>query len=39
MATVSVHCPYCHYDEVYRHCLSCCQHQRFRCRPCKCVYR
>ncbi|HFE4603905.1 TPA: IS1 family transposase, partial [Klebsiella quasipneumoniae subsp. similipneumoniae] len=32
MATVTVHCPRCHSDEIYRHGRSTSQHERFRCR-------
>ena len=39
MATVTVHCPRCHSDEVYRHGRSCSQHERFRCRSCKRVFQ
>ncbi|EFX8233907.1 IS1 family transposase, partial [Shigella sonnei] len=28
MATVTVHCPRCHSDEVYRHGRSCSRHER-----------
>ncbi|EGE1588616.1 IS1 family transposase, partial [Shigella flexneri] len=27
MATVTVHCPRCHSDEVYRHGRSCSRHE------------
>ncbi len=37
MATVTVHCPRCNSDAVYRHGRSCSRHKRFRCRSCKCV--
>ena len=30
MATVTVHCPRCNSDKVYRHGRSCSQHERFR---------
>ncbi|MGC8401268.1 IS1 family transposase [Enterobacter mori] len=39
MATVTVHCPRCHSDEVYRHGRSCSRHERFRCRSCKRVFQ
>lgn len=39
MATVSVHGPRCHSDEVYRHGRSCSRHERFRCRSCKNVFQ
>ncbi|WP_434087033.1 IS1 family transposase [Escherichia coli] len=29
MATVTVHCPRCNSDKVYRHGRSCSQHERF----------
>ncbi|WP_353933521.1 IS1 family transposase, partial [Shigella sonnei] len=28
MTTVTVHCPRCHSDEVYRHGRSCSRHER-----------
>ncbi|OZI14872.1 hypothetical protein CE195_05660 [Sodalis-like symbiont of Philaenus spumarius] len=31
MITVSVHCPRCHSDEIYRHGLSPTKRERFRC--------
>lgn len=39
MATVTVHCPRCNSDKVYRHGRSCSQHERFRCRSCKRVFQ
>ncbi|HBN1934233.1 TPA: IS1 family transposase [Escherichia coli] len=39
MATVTVHCPRCHSDQVYRHGRSCSRHERFRCRSCKRVFQ
>ncbi|UEM40044.1 IS1 family transposase [Pectobacterium aquaticum] len=39
MATVTVHCPRCHSDEIYRHGRSTSQHERFRCRSCKRVFQ
>lgn len=39
MATVTVHCPHCDSDEVYRHGHSCSQHQRFHCRSCQRVFQ
>ncbi|WP_413180120.1 IS1 family transposase [Escherichia coli] len=39
MATVTVHCPRCNSDEVYRHGHSCSRHERFRCRSCKRVFQ
>ncbi|OZI14682.1 hypothetical protein CE195_07035 [Sodalis-like symbiont of Philaenus spumarius] len=35
MITVSVHCPGCHSDEIYRHGLSPTQRERFRCQCCR----
>ena len=39
MATVTVHCPRCNSDKVYRHGRSCSQHERFRCSSCKRVFQ
>jgi len=39
VATVTVHCPQCHSDEIYRHGRSTLQHERFRCRACKRVFQ
>ncbi len=39
MASVTVHCPRCDSDEVYRHGHSTSQHERFRCRSCKRVFQ
>lgn len=39
MASVTVHCPRCHSDDVYRHGRSCSWHERFRCRSCKRVFQ
>lgn len=39
MATVTVHCPRCHSDEIYRHGRSTSQHERFRWRSCKHVFQ
>ncbi|HBS6775016.1 TPA: IS1 family transposase, partial [Klebsiella pneumoniae] len=39
MATVTVHCPRCHSDEIYRHGRSSSQHERFQCRSCKRVFQ
>lgn len=39
VATVTVHCPRCHSDEIYRHGRSTSQHERFRCRSCKRVFQ
>ncbi|EGA1793391.1 IS1 family transposase, partial [Shigella flexneri] len=39
MTTVTVHCPRCNSDEVYRHGRSCSRHERFRCRSCKRVFQ
>lgn len=39
MATVPVHCPRCHSDEIYRHGRSTSQHERFRCRLCQRVFQ
>ncbi|HEY3984347.1 IS1 family transposase, partial [Cedecea sp.] len=36
---VTVHCPRCHSDEVYRHGRSSSQHERFRCRTCGRVFQ
>ncbi|EKD1602670.1 IS1 family transposase, partial [Salmonella enterica subsp. enterica serovar Agona] len=30
MVTVTVHCPRCHSDEIYRHGCSSSRHERFR---------
>lgn len=38
MATVTVHCPRCNSDDVYRYGRSCSRHERFRCRSCKRVF-
>ncbi len=38
MATVTVHCPRCNSDEVYRHGRSRSRHERFRYRSCKRVF-
>ncbi|OZI15022.1 hypothetical protein CE195_04635 [Sodalis-like symbiont of Philaenus spumarius] len=35
MITVSVHCPRCYSDEIYRHGLSLTKHERFRCQCCR----
>jgi conjugal transfer pilus assembly protein TraV len=39
VATVTVHCPRCHSDEIYRHGRSSSQHERFQCRSCKRVFQ
>ncbi|EMG6658400.1 IS1 family transposase, partial [Salmonella enterica subsp. enterica serovar Agona] len=39
MVTVTVHCPRCHSDEIYRHGCSSSRHERFRCRSCKRVFQ
>ena len=39
VATVTVHCPRCNSDEVYRHGRSGSRHERFRCRSCKRVFQ
>jgi transposase-like protein len=39
VATVTVHCPCCHSDEIYRHGRSSSQHERFQCRSCKRVFQ
>lgn len=39
MATVTVHCPRCDSDEVYRHGLSPTQRERFRCQSCRRVFQ
>lgn len=39
MATVTVHCPRCQSDSVYRHGRSCSGHERFRCRSCQRVFQ
>jgi len=39
VATVTVHCPRCNSDEIYRHGRSTSQHERFRCRSCKRVFQ
>ena len=39
MASVTVHCPRCHSDEIYRHGRSSSQHERFRCKSCKRVFQ
>ena len=39
MATVTVHCPRCNSDEVYRHGRNCFRHERFRCDQCKQVFQ
>ncbi|OZI15590.1 hypothetical protein CE195_00510 [Sodalis-like symbiont of Philaenus spumarius] len=37
--TVSVHCPRCHSDEIYRHGLSPTKRKRFRCQCCRRVFQ
>lgn len=39
MADVTVHCPRCHFDEVYRHSRSASKHERFPCRSCQRVFQ
>ncbi|OZI15028.1 IS1 family transposase, partial [Sodalis-like symbiont of Philaenus spumarius] len=39
MITVSVHCPRCHLDEIYRHGLRPTKHERFRCQCCRRVFQ
>ncbi len=39
MATVTIHCPRCDSDEVYRHGLSPTQRERFRCQSCRRVFQ
>ena len=39
MVTVTVHCPRCHSDSVYRHGHSGSGHERFRCRSCRRVFQ
>ncbi|OZI15042.1 hypothetical protein CE195_04465 [Sodalis-like symbiont of Philaenus spumarius] len=39
MITVSVHCPRCHADAVYRHGLSPTKRERFRCQCCRRVFQ
>lgn len=39
MVSVTVHCPRCHSDEIYRHGRSSSQHERFRCKSCKRVFQ
>lgn len=39
MATVTVHCPRCHSDNVYRHGLSPTKRERFRCQCCHRVFQ
>ncbi len=38
MAKVTVHCPRCHSDSIYRHGVSA-GHPRFRCRDCRRVFQ
>ncbi|ARF50487.1 transposase (plasmid) [Pantoea stewartii subsp. stewartii DC283] len=39
MATVTVHCPRCDSDDVYRHGLSPTKRERFRCQRCRRVFQ
>lgn len=39
MATVTVHCPRCDSDDVYRHGLSPTKRERFRCQCCCRVFQ
>jgi transposase-like protein len=39
VATVTVHYTRCRSDEIYRHGRRTSQHERFRCRSCKCVFQ
>ncbi|WP_162475721.1 IS1 family transposase, partial [Candidatus Erwinia dacicola] len=39
MATVTVHCPRCDSDVVYRHGLSPTKRERFRCQCCRRVFQ
>lgn len=39
MATVTIHCPRCDSDEVYRRGLSPTQRERFRCQSCRRVFQ
>lgn len=39
MALVTVHCPRCHSNNVYRHGLSSTKRKRFRCQRCRRVFQ
>ncbi|EHB3782758.1 hypothetical protein JXE69_000334 [Salmonella enterica subsp. houtenae serovar 17:z29:-] len=38
MATITVHCPRCQSELVYRHGFSPSGKNRFRCRDCHCIF-
>ncbi|MBF1995506.1 hypothetical protein HW114_08320 [Serratia symbiotica] len=39
MTTVTVHCPRCDPDDVYRQDFSPTKHERLRCQSCRCVFQ